>query len=54
MTSAIKKFIEGNYFLPFIDETKTAEIMSTIVLFAQDGRIKEQFILRQIHSSVWS
>ena len=36
-------------FLPFIDEDpKTAQIMSEIILFAQDDKIKDPDILRQI------
>lgn len=39
----------GRIFLPFLDEDpKTAEIMSKIVLFAEDGKIKDPFILEQI------
>ena len=39
----------GRLFLPFLDEDpKTAEIMSKIVLFAEDGKIKDPFILEQI------
>lgn len=40
----------GRIFLPFIDEDpKTAEIMSKILLFAEDGKIKDPKILEQIH-----
>jgi len=39
----------GRVFLPFIDEDpKTAEIMSKVLLFAQDEKIKDIFILDQI------
>ncbi len=39
----------GKLFLPFIDEDpKTAEIISKIVLFAQDTKIKDPSILEQI------
>lgn len=39
----------GKIFLPFIDEDpKTAEIMSKILLFAQDDRIKDPYIMDQI------
>ncbi|MDO5560568.1 MAG: DUF4132 domain-containing protein [Oscillospiraceae bacterium] len=39
----------GKLFLPFIDEDpKTAEIMSKIILFAEDTKIKDPFILSQI------
>ena len=39
----------GRLFLPFLDEDpKTAEILSKIVLFAEDGKIKNPFILEQI------
>lgn len=39
----------GKLFLPFLDEDpKTAEIMSKIVLFAQDNKIKDPYILDQI------
>lgn len=40
----------GKLFLPFADEDpKTAEIMSKIVLLAEDKKIKDPFILDQIH-----
>lgn len=40
----------GKLFLPFVDEDpKTAEIMSKIVLLAEDKKIKDPFILDQIH-----
>ena len=39
----------GRLFLPFLDEDpKTAEIVSKIILFAEDGKIKDPFILEQI------
>jgi len=39
----------GRIFLPFVDDDpKTAEIMSKILLFAEDGKIKDPGILRQI------
>uniref|UniRef100_UPI00405611F4 DUF5724 domain-containing protein n=1 Tax=Acetatifactor sp. TaxID=1872090 RepID=UPI00405611F4 len=39
----------GKLFLPFIDEDpKTAEIMSKIVLFAKDEKIKDPYILDQM------
>ena len=39
----------GKIFLPFVDEDpKTAEIMSKIVLFAQDEKIKDPYILNQL------
>lgn len=39
----------GRLFLPFVDEDpKTAEIISKIILFAEDQKIKDPFILSQI------
>lgn len=39
----------GKIFLPFIDEDpKTAEILSKIILFAEDSKIKDPFIMEQI------
>ncbi len=39
----------GKLFLPFIDDDpKTAEIMSKIVLFANDNKIKDPYILNQL------
>lgn len=39
----------GKIFLPFLDEDfKTAEIISKVVLFASDQKIKDPYILRQI------
>lgn len=39
----------GKLFLPFVDEDpKTAEIMSKIVLFAEDEKIRDPYILEQI------
>lgn len=42
----------GKLFLPFMDEDpKTAEIMSKVVLFARDEKIKDPYILSQIAGS---
>lgn len=42
----------GRLFLPFVDEDpKTAEILSKIILFAEDQKIKDPFILDQIRKS---
>ena len=39
----------GRLFLPFVDEDpKTAEVISKILLFAEDKKIKDPFILDQI------
>ena len=39
----------GKLFLPFLDEDpKTAQIISEILLFAEDSKIKDPFILTQI------
>lgn len=39
----------GRLFLPFVDDDpKTAEIMSKILLFSEDGKIKDPSILEQI------
>ena len=39
----------GRIFLPFVDDDpKTAEVISKILLFAQDEKIKDPFILNQI------
>ncbi|WP_289818522.1 hypothetical protein [uncultured Duncaniella sp.] len=39
----------GRIFLPFLDEDpKTAEIISKILLFAEDDKIKDPSILSQI------
>lgn len=39
----------GRMFLPFVDDDpKTAEIMSKILLFAEDTKIKDPGILNQI------
>ena len=39
----------GRVFLPFVDDDpKTAEIMAKVILFAQDEKIKDVFILEQI------
>lgn len=48
---AIQSSHRGKIFLPFIDEDpKSAEIMSKIVLFAEDKKIKDPYILDQIRS----
>lgn len=39
----------GKIFLPFIDDDpKTAEIMAKVLLFAQDQKIKDPYIMEQI------
>ena len=39
----------GRIFLPFVDDDpKTAEVLSKILLFAEDSKIKDPFILDQI------
>ena len=39
----------GRFFLPFLDEDpKTAEIISKVILFAEDGKLKDPTILCQI------
>lgn len=39
----------GRLFLPFVDDDpKTAEVLSKILLFAEDQKIKDPFILKQI------
>ena len=39
----------GRYFLPFLDEDpKTAEIISKVILFAEDNKLKDPTILSQI------
>ena len=39
----------GRLFLPFVDEDpKTAEVLTKILLFAEDQKIKDPFILEQI------
>lgn len=39
----------GKLFLPFVDDDpKTAQIISEILLFAEDKKIKDPFILNQI------
>ena len=41
----------GRIFLPFVDDDpKTAEIVSKILLFAEDTKIKDPKILEQIQS----
>ena len=48
---AVQSSHRGKLFLPFIDEDpKTAEIMSKIVLFAEDKKIKDPYILNQIQN----
>ncbi len=45
----------GKLFLPFVDEDpKTAEIMSKIVLLAEDKKLKDPFILDQIRQDYGS
>ncbi|MCT8137802.1 hypothetical protein H1D32_08555 [Anaerobacillus sp. CMMVII] len=40
----------GKIFLPFIDEDpKTAEILSKIIMFAEDKKIKDPSILAQLN-----
>lgn len=42
----------GKLFLPFVDEDpKTAEIISKVLLFAEDGKLKDPTILGQIRRS---
>ena len=42
----------GRLFLPFVDEDpKTAEIISKVLLFAEDGKLKDPTILGQIRRS---
>ena len=39
----------GRLFLPFVDEDpKTAEVLTKVLFFAQDTKIKDPAILRQI------
>ncbi len=39
----------GRFFLPFVDEDpKTAEIISKVILFAEDHKLKDPSILEQI------
>jgi hypothetical protein len=39
----------GKIFLPFVDDDpKTAEIISKVLLFAEDGKIKDPAILESI------
>lgn len=41
----------GKVYLPFLDEDpRTAEIISKVVMFAEDRKIKDPEILRQIHT----
>lgn len=40
---------KGKLFLPFVDDDpKTSQILSEILLLAEDSKIKDPFILRQI------
>lgn len=40
----------GKMFLPFLDEDpKTAEIISKVVLFAEDQKMKDPYVLRQLN-----
>ena len=53
MRKAIFEFnmelLRGKIFLPFIDEDpKTAEILSKILLLAEDQKIKDPYILQQL------
>lgn len=42
----------GKLFLPFVDEDpKTAEIMTKIIFFANDMKIKDPYIVSQIHTT---
>ena len=46
---AIQSGRKSKLFLPFIDEDpKTAEIMTKVLTFAQDDKIKDPYIMRQI------
>ena len=46
---AIQGSKRGKIFLPFVDEDpKTAEIMSKVLLFAEDDKIKDPYIMGQI------
>ena len=46
---AVESGKKSKLFLPFIDEDpKTAEIMTKVLTFAQDDRIKDPYIMRQI------
>ena len=39
----------GRFFLPFVDDDpKTAEIISKVILFAEDQKLKDPSILEQI------
>jgi hypothetical protein len=39
----------GRIFLPFVDEDpKTAEVISKVILFAEDRKLKDPTILAQI------
>jgi hypothetical protein len=46
---SINSQARGHIFLPFADDDpKTAEIMSKILLFADDKKIKDPSVLKQI------
>ena len=46
---AVQSGRKSKLFLPFIDEDpKTAEIMTKVLTFAQDDKIKDPYIMRQI------
>lgn len=46
---AVSSGKKSKIFLPFLDEDpKTAEIVSKLILFANDGKIKDPFIMEQI------
>ena len=46
---AVSSGKKSKIFLPFLDEDpKTAEIITKMVMFANDDKIKDPFIMRQI------
>ena len=46
---AVQSGRKSKFFLPFIDEDpKTAEIMTKVLTFTQDDKIKDPYIMRQI------
>lgn len=46
---AVQGSKRGKIFLPFIDEDpKTAEIMSKVLMFAEDDKIKDPYVMEQI------
>ena len=48
---AVSSGKKSKLFLPFIDEDpKTAEIMTKVLTFAEDGKIKDPYIMEQIIS----